>query len=258
MNNKKVYKIVLVALFAALCYVGTMIHIPLPSGGMIHLGNFFCILAALLCGGLVGGFAGGIGCGLYDLIIYSDPVGFVQYFILKFIMGFLVGSLFRIVLNKKLNYSLILSVLSVCLILFTSLVIVGYKTGNFKLSSSITNKDLYITIVTVIGYLFSLCIMIAAVFSLKLKKQYKELLFVCGLSVLVNIFLEFIAKIFVNLTINSLTMDAALIKGFSSLPSCILTGGVTVGFICIIYPKLFAATKNINFINDINESDLNE
>ncbi|UKI50307.1 MAG: ECF transporter S component [Clostridium sp.] len=77
-----------------------MIQIPLPSGGMIHLGNFFCILAALLCGGLIGGIAGGVGCGLYDLIIYSSVRGFFYLFGTKIYYGLFVGFLFRFIINK--------------------------------------------------------------------------------------------------------------------------------------------------------------
>lgn len=50
---------IICAIFAALAFVGTMVQIPLPSGGMVHLGNFVCVLGALLCGPIVGGLAGG-------------------------------------------------------------------------------------------------------------------------------------------------------------------------------------------------------
>ena len=82
-NKKVLYQIIICALFAALAFVGTLVQIPLPSGGMIHLGNFVCVLGALLCGPIIGGLAGGIGCGLYDLIIYNSLPGFFQYFLLK-------------------------------------------------------------------------------------------------------------------------------------------------------------------------------
>lgn len=258
MKDKNVYKLVVVALFSALCFVGTMIQIPLPSGGMIHLGNFFCILAALLCGGVIGGLAGGIGCGLYDLIIYSSPVGMVQYAILKFIMGFLVGSLFRFIINKrkKINYTITLGVVGSLIVLFTVLVIAGYISGNFALSSSIKNQELYIGIVCTIGFLFSIVLFVFCGLSSRLKKMSKCILFVCSISVLVNILLEFVAKIIINYGIEGLTFEASLIKGFSSLPSCILTGCVTVAFISIIFPRLYAATKNLNSLNNLDEEAL--
>lgn len=259
MKDKRVYKIVITAIFIALCFVGTMIQIPLPSGGMIHLGNFFCILAALLCGGLIGGIAGGVGCGLYDLIIYSSVRGFFTYLVLKFIMGFFVGFLFRLIVNKnkKIKYNAALYTIAAIIIIFTSLTIVGFNSNKINLSSSIKNKEMYIAIVCTVGYLFSAALIALAIFSAKLKKQQKCVLFVCSLSVLINIFLEFVSKVILGLAIDRLNIDGALLRGFSSLPACILTGTITVAFISIIYPRLYNATKSINYLNDIDEEKLN-
>ena len=59
-TNSTVMKIAQTALFAALCYViftYLQIKIPMPGGDAtsIHLGNAFCVLAALLLGGWYGG-----------------------------------------------------------------------------------------------------------------------------------------------------------------------------------------------------------
>ena len=63
MTDNKVYRIVLTALMAALCYVAfTFLKIPIPTFGgdyvALHIGNAFCVLAALLLGGVYGGLAG--------------------------------------------------------------------------------------------------------------------------------------------------------------------------------------------------------
>lgn len=42
-NQRLVYQMIICAIFAALAFVGTMVQIPLPSGGMVHLGNFVCV-----------------------------------------------------------------------------------------------------------------------------------------------------------------------------------------------------------------------
>ena len=49
------------------------IKIPLPGGGAtsFHVGNAFCVLAALILGGWYGGLAGAIGMGIADML---DPV----------------------------------------------------------------------------------------------------------------------------------------------------------------------------------------
>ena len=74
-NQKTIYAIVAVALFAALVFVGSVIQVPVPAAfGMtrIHLGNIFCLLSGFMLGPVSGGLAAGIGSGLYDIIIYGD------------------------------------------------------------------------------------------------------------------------------------------------------------------------------------------
>lgn len=253
-NQRVLYQMIICAIFAALAFVGTMVQIPLPSGGMVHLGNFVCVLGALLCGPIVGGLAGGIGCGLYDLIIYSSLPGFIQYFILKFIMGFTVGYLFRMIINHKakLPYNIILCVLGALMAVLTSLVIIFYKTDLISLSKSIEKKTMYIIIVVVFGYLFSVLLVLAGIFSSKLKSVTRVVVFVTTISVIVNIILEFVWKLFYNMWIESLNINGAIIKAVSTMPSCILTGTLTVIVISLIYYRIYLATKNLNHINEID------
>ncbi len=83
------------ALFAALCYIGFQflrIDIPLPGGKTaLHLGNAFCVLAALLLGGVKGGLAGAVGMTIADLTSgYATSAP--QTFIMKFCIGLIVGA----------------------------------------------------------------------------------------------------------------------------------------------------------------------
>lgn len=95
-TNSTVMKIAQTALFAALCYViftYLQIKIPIPGGDAtsIHLGNAFCVLAALLLGGWYGGLAGAIGMGIADVM---DPIyitGAPKTFILKLCIGLITG-----------------------------------------------------------------------------------------------------------------------------------------------------------------------
>lgn len=95
-TNSTVMKIAQTALFAALCYViftYLQIKIPMPGGDAtsIHLGNTFCVLAALLLGGWYGGLAGAIGMGIADVM---DPIyitGAPKTFILKLCIGLITG-----------------------------------------------------------------------------------------------------------------------------------------------------------------------
>ena len=82
------------ALLAALCYIGfQFFRIDIPIGvskTAVHLGNTFCILAALLIGGPAGGAAGAIGMGIADLTggyATSAP----KTIIMKWLIGMITG-----------------------------------------------------------------------------------------------------------------------------------------------------------------------
>lgn len=87
-------KLAQAALCAALCYIGfTFFKIDIPVGTektAFHLGNVFCVLAALLTGGLYGGLAGAVGMTIADLTtgyVASAP----KTFFLKLCIGLIVG-----------------------------------------------------------------------------------------------------------------------------------------------------------------------
>lgn len=95
-KNLKLLKLCQTALFAALCFVSftfLQIKIPVPGGGAtsLHVGNAFCVLAALLLGGWYGGLAGAIGMTIADLM---DPVYILvapKTFVLKLCIGLITG-----------------------------------------------------------------------------------------------------------------------------------------------------------------------
>ena len=97
MMNKKVQKLTLCALFAALSYVVfTFLQVKIPIGAdttSIHLGNAVVVIAALVLGGPLGGLAGAIGMTIGDLL---DPV-YITYapktLICKMVIGLIVGFL---------------------------------------------------------------------------------------------------------------------------------------------------------------------
>lgn len=96
-NNKKNHALLIakVGIMAALSYLAfTFLQIKIPVGSeytSFHLGNTFCVLAALLFGGVPGGIAGAIGMTIGDLL---DPVYITsapKTFILKFFIGLITG-----------------------------------------------------------------------------------------------------------------------------------------------------------------------
>ena len=75
MNDKKIRKLVLAALLAALVCVATMVvQIPSPMQGYVNLGDCFVLLSGWLLGPWYGFAAGGIGSMLADLFL-----GYVHY-----------------------------------------------------------------------------------------------------------------------------------------------------------------------------------
>ncbi len=109
---KQTTKLTLTALMAALCYVAfSFLQIPImtPVGKTsIHLGNVFCVLAALLVDGVSGGVAGAIGMAIGDLL---DPLYVVtapKTIFLKFFIGFITGTVAHKVfkINEKEGKSL--------------------------------------------------------------------------------------------------------------------------------------------------------
>lgn len=112
-NDDKVYKIVLTALMAALCYVAfTFLKIPIPTFGgdyvALHIGNAFCVLAALLLGGTYGGLAGSLGMTIADLLdpvyITSAPKTFILKLCIGLISGFVAHKIARITEDHDTKY----------------------------------------------------------------------------------------------------------------------------------------------------------
>lgn len=95
-RKQTVIKLAQTALLAALCFVSftfLQIKIPMPGGDAtsLHIGNAFCVLAALLLGGVYGGLAGAIGMTIADILDPIYIVGAPKTFVLKLCIGLIVG-----------------------------------------------------------------------------------------------------------------------------------------------------------------------
>lgn len=95
-RNQTVRKLAQTALLAALCFVSftfLQIKIPMPGGDAtsLHIGNAFCVLAALLLGGVYGGIAGAVGMSIADILDPVYIVGAPKTFVLKMCIGLIVG-----------------------------------------------------------------------------------------------------------------------------------------------------------------------
>lgn len=98
-------QLALSAVMAALVFVSTMIiRIPNPMGGYFNLGDAMIFISALAFGPIVGGFSGGIGSAIADIIGF--PLFAIPTLIIKGIEGLLAGS----ITNKKKIYRDLLAV----------------------------------------------------------------------------------------------------------------------------------------------------
>ena len=69
MSDKKIKSMVMAAVMAALTYVATtVIKIPAPTGGYVHIGDGLVLLCGWILGPWWGGAAAGIGSMLVDLL----------------------------------------------------------------------------------------------------------------------------------------------------------------------------------------------
>jgi Predicted membrane protein len=95
-KNQKIKKLAQTGLFAALCFVAftfLKIRIPIPGGDStsLHVGNAFCVLAALILGGLYGGLAGSLGMTIADLLDPEYIIAAPKTFVLKLCIGLITG-----------------------------------------------------------------------------------------------------------------------------------------------------------------------
>ena len=75
MKNDKIRKLVIAALFAALCCVSTLVlQIPSPMSGYVNLGDCFVLLSGWILGPVYGTAAAGIGSMLADAL-----TGYMHY-----------------------------------------------------------------------------------------------------------------------------------------------------------------------------------
>lgn len=136
--NKNVIKLMQTTLLAALCFVSftyIQIKIPIPGGdySSFHIGNAFCVLAALLLGGTYGGFAGAIGMTIADILdpayLIVAPKTFILKLCIGLITGFVAHKIGKISLSNDKKYILRWSIISsICGLGFNVIAdpIVGY------------------------------------------------------------------------------------------------------------------------------------
>ena len=252
-SKKVLYNMVIIALFTALTFVGTYVQIPLGTS-KVHLGNFVCILAGLLCGGLVGGISGSLGMGLNDLLSGYGPDTYIRSFIVKFLLGFIAGALFRYLIKKekKITYRFYF-ISGAFLITFITLLVLYLTKGEviqMDAKRKFTISILLLSLLAVMSVFF----FVIQLFVKKINLVQRYVLYVASIASIANITLEFLIKIPFKVWMASLTWEGATIYAVSSLPSSLITCIVTTLFVTFIYIPLYTATQRINRLNDVYEN----
>jgi uncharacterized membrane protein len=115
-REKLLTHISLMAVMSALVAVGTLIvRIPNPMGGYFNVGDVMIFVAALTFNPIVGGFAGGVGSAIADIVGF--PVFAVPTLIIKGLEGLLAG----LISNRKSVFRDVLAV-----VVAGSEMIIGY------------------------------------------------------------------------------------------------------------------------------------
>ena len=106
-KQKAAVQISLMAIMSPLVAVGTLvIRIPNPMGGYFNIGDVMIFVSALAFSPFVGGFAGGLGSAIADLI------GFPVFALPTLIIKGLEGLIASLVTNKKSVYRDVLAVVA--------------------------------------------------------------------------------------------------------------------------------------------------
>ncbi len=111
MKKIKLNKIILSALFAALCCVFTMVvQVPSPMSGYVNLGDCIVLTSGWLLGGAYGFLAAGVGSMLAD-IFTSYAHYAIGTFLIKGIMALLAALLFTVMV-KLIKVKLVARIIS--------------------------------------------------------------------------------------------------------------------------------------------------
>lgn len=118
---KKVLRLVMTALLAAMTCVATMILVvPSPTGGYMNLGDAVVLLGAFLLGPVCGAVAGGVGAAMADLL-----AGYTVYvpatLAIKALMALAAGLLYRVVSKRWRTAGLV-----ICGIVAETIMVAGY------------------------------------------------------------------------------------------------------------------------------------
>ena len=243
MTNKLIFKMVYCALFIALTYAATFININLGVVGMLHLGVFVAILASLLFGGVVGGIAGSVGMGLYDITRGYPITTYLRTFIVKFIVCFVIGLIFDLLMKKDKKYRFIELVLAIVFatIGIASLLLYILK-PDFITQQNI--KTILLLIAAILSLVFSILFVVLFMIYHRFDQRENNVIIAASIGIIVNIILEFILRaILMSLLDEKYTFNQAISLSAIKLPASVINGFLTLVLVVGLYYPIYKATK---------------
>ena len=249
-NSKKyIQNIVVVGLFAALCYAVLFFKIPIPApvgGGFLHFGTTFVILAALLFTGFQGGLAGSIGMGLSDLTT-GYAASAPKTILLKFGIGLTTGLVFSCFKRKPDRKSPVKTMVILGAVLFAAACSVLYVslTRGASIQFDGLEKALKLTpILYIFLFLFSVILFVAAGLSRMLPTEVQYALLAGAAGIAFNMVGEFIAYVLTSLLAGS-TFAVSILLAAVSLPATVINGVFSViGAVILYLPMKKALMKS--------------
>lgn len=246
--------IVLIGLFAAICYVSLYFLIPIPSpvgSPFLHMGNMFVILASLLFNGYIGGISGSLGMGLFDLMN-----GFAAYapktFILKFGIGVITGKIAnskndeetRISPAKWIFASAIFFIVVGVALLITTLVR-GYEIVIPGIEKALVINPLLYIFSLILGGLLIIAGVLANRYSIEI--QYAIIGAVA--SIAFNLVGEFLFGLGTLLLAGSSFLPA-IITSAISLPATLINGTFSIVVAVALYIPLKRALSRFDYVKE--------
>lgn len=240
---------VLIGLFAAICYIALYIRIPIPSpvgNPFLHMGNMFVILAALLFNGFIGGAAGSIGMGLFD-VFNGYGASAPKTFILKLGIGMVTG---KVAHNKERdsNVSPVSRIFAaaaffmlVGILLLILTLLRGYEIDVPGIEETLViNPVLYI-----FCFILGIALTIAGIFANRYSVEIQYAIIGAVAGIAFNLAGEFLFGA-VMLTIAGSSFYAAVIASAVSLPATLINGTFSIIVAIALYIPLSKILHRLN------------
>jgi len=124
-KNKSTRRLVQAALFAAIVFAATLIHVHIPGmlTGYVNLGDCMVLVSGVLLGPLYGGLAAGLGSAMADFL-HGYMIYVPGTFCIKLLVALTASLLYRVFSGKSREYKPLPIVISG--ILAETVMVVGY------------------------------------------------------------------------------------------------------------------------------------